>query len=268
MRAGSLVRKAAKGAVLPAGVVSPRRAGDVVILLYHRIGAGEGEIALPVHAFERQLAHLAERGPVLTLDAVLEGESAGGVVVTFDDGYRDFHRNALPLLVRHRVPAVLYLTTGNVAADAQAASSNPDALTWSQLEEALGTGLVTVGAHTDSHVDLSRAPQRMAADELRRSKETIEDRLGIPCRHFAYPWAVGSPAAEQVVRALFDTAARHAWRTNRRGRIDPYRLGRTPILRSDGSVFFRAKTRALLDGEAIFYRALGRGPWQRRRAGR
>ena len=37
------------------------------------------------------------------------------MVVTFDDGYRDFHDAALPLLVKHRVPAVLYLATGLVA---------------------------------------------------------------------------------------------------------------------------------------------------------
>jgi peptidoglycan/xylan/chitin deacetylase (PgdA/CDA1 family) len=262
VRAASLARKAAKSAALPGGVLSARRPGDVVILLYHRIGAGQGEIALPVDRFERQLAHLAERETVLGLDAALEDGSTGGVVVTFDDGYRDFHRHALPLLVRYRIPAVLYLTTGSVAS-AQAASSNPEALTWSQLDEGLGTGLMTVGAHTHTHVDLSRASERTATDELCRSKELIEDRLGVPCRHFAYPWAVGSPAADRVVRALFETAARHAWRTNRRGRIDPYQLGRTPILRSDGSLFFRAKARALLDGEAIVYRALGRGPWQR-----
>jgi peptidoglycan/xylan/chitin deacetylase (PgdA/CDA1 family) len=263
VRAASLVRKAAKGAVLPRGMISGRRPGDVVILLYHRVGAGEGEIALPVEAFERQLEYLSQRETVLELDAALADGSAGGVVVTFDDGYRDFHEHALPLLVRYRIPAVLYLTTGGVASDATAAWSGPDALTWSQLDETLGTGLMTVGAHTHSHADLSRASERTATEELRRSKELVEDRLGVACRHFAYPWAVGSPAADRAARALFDTAARHAWRTNRRGRIDPYELGRTPILRSDGSLFFRAKARGLLDGEAILYRALGRGPWQR-----
>ena len=76
---------------------------------------------------------------------------------------------------------------------------------------------------------------------MRRSKELIEDRLGVPCRHFAYPWAVGSaqPPTRWSAR-LFDTAAWDAWRTNRRDRIDRYRLGRTPVLRSDGELFFRA----------------------------
>ena len=36
-----------------------------------------------------------------------------------------------------------------------------------------------------------------------RSKELIEDRLGVACRDFAFPWAVASPAAVRVASAVF-----------------------------------------------------------------
>ena len=98
---------------------------------------------------------------------------------------------------------------------------------------------------------------------MRRSKELIEDRLQVPCEHFAYPLAVGGSAADRAARGLFRSAALDAWRTNRAGRIDPYRLGRVPILRSDGRFFFRRKVHGELDAEAWLYRALGRGPWGR-----
>jgi peptidoglycan/xylan/chitin deacetylase (PgdA/CDA1 family) len=262
MNPGSLARKAIKAAVLPLGLLEPRRRGDVTILLYHRVGDGTAEIELSARAFERQLELLKRRERVLTLDDALSGGSGsgGGVVVTIDDGYEDFHARVLPLLVRHRVPAVLYLATGLVA---NGRPSTPDALTWAQLEEAVSSGLITVGAHTHNHTDLSRADEREADEEMRRSKELVEDRLGRPCRHFAYPWAVASPAADRVARELFDSAALDAWRTNRAGRIDPHRLGRTPVLKSDGSFFFAAKVRGRMDGEAFAYRVLGRGPWGR-----
>jgi peptidoglycan/xylan/chitin deacetylase (PgdA/CDA1 family) len=258
----SLARKAVKAAALPGGIVGRRRPGDVVILLYHRVGGGGGEIDLPAALFERQLATLAERERVLTLDQAVAGGHQGGVVVTVDDGYRDFHDTVLPLLVRYRVPAVLYLATGLVAGE----SSAPDpaeALTWAQLAEAVATGLVTVGAHTHGHTDLSRATERVCQDEMARSKGLVEDRLDVACRHFAYPWAVASPVADRAARRLFDTAALDAWRSNRAGAVDPWRLGRTPVLASDGLAFFRAKVKGRLDGEAIAYRLLGRGPWRR-----
>jgi len=243
------------------GAARPRRPGDVVILLYHRVGVGDREIDMPASAFERHMAGLAEREQMLTIHDVAARDGRGGVVVTVDDGYADFYRHALPVLVRHRIPAVLYLASGLVANGQGTPDS--EALTWTQLEEAIATGLVTVGAHTHGHTDLTRATERQAEDEMRKNQVLVEDRLGVPCRHFAYPWSVGSPAADRVARRMFDTAALDAWRTNRRGRIDPHRLGRVPVLRSDGQVFFRAKVAGSLDSEALVYRALGRGPWGR-----
>jgi peptidoglycan/xylan/chitin deacetylase (PgdA/CDA1 family) len=253
---GTLVRRTAKAAVLPAGLVSRRRPGDVVILLYHRLGDTPSEIELPVGAFERHLRSLAERERPKPLDEALR---TGGVVVTFDDGTRDFHEHALPLLVRYRIPALLYLATGGVNG-----GTSPDALGWHHLAEAVATGMVTIGSHTHGHTDLSRATRGEAEEEMRRSKELIEQRLGVACTHFAYPWGVGSAAADEAARGMFDTAALDAWRTNRRGRIDPYRLGRVPVLRSDGQAFFRAKAAGRLDAERIVYRVLGRGPWRAR----
>jgi peptidoglycan/xylan/chitin deacetylase (PgdA/CDA1 family) len=270
---GTLARRGTRALLALPGFLGRRRPGDVVILLYHRVREGPGEIDLPPRAFEEQLRYLVERDRVLSLDEALAdgGDGAaegrgrgargrGGVVVTFDDGYRDFADAALPLLVRYRVPAVLYLATGLVAEE----GGGREGISWSALREAVATGLVAVGSHTHSHADLSRAAPEVCEEEMRRSKGLIEERLGVACRHFAHPYAVTSPAADRAARRYFDSAAPHAWRTNRRGRIDPYRLGRTPVLRSDGRALFRARVRGMLDAEAWMYRAARRGPWRPR----
>jgi peptidoglycan/xylan/chitin deacetylase (PgdA/CDA1 family) len=243
------------------GLPARRRSGDVVILLYHRLGSSRSEIEVDADVFEGHLEDLAANEHVLTLDEALSGTNGGGVVVTFDDGYRDFHDAALPLLVKHRIPAVLYLATSLVANGHGVPPG--DALTWTQLGEAVDTGLVTIGSHTHGHADLSKTTEGESEDEMRRSKDLIEDHLGTACTHFAYPWAVGSPAADRAARRLFRSAALDAWTTNRADRTDPHRLGRVPILRSDGRFFFRRKVRGQLDTEAWLYRALGRGPWGR-----
>jgi peptidoglycan/xylan/chitin deacetylase (PgdA/CDA1 family) len=255
--ATTLLRKATKAAVLPVGLVTRGHGDDVVVLLYHRVGDGMSEIELAPEALERQLEALSSARTVVTLEAALSG--APGVVVTFDDGTPDFLDRVVPALVRHGVPAVLYLATGMVAGQDGAPVG---ALSWAGLGEAVASGIVTVGSHTHGHVDLSSADEPTAAAEMRRSRDLIEDHLGIECRHFAYPWAVGGPAADAVARQLFDSAALDAWRTNRVG-FDPHRLGRVPILRSDGQFFFRRKVAGQLDSEAFIYKALGRGPWGR-----
>lgn len=255
MDRSALVRRAAKLAALSLGV-RRRDPRDLTVLLYHRVGIGDREIDVPTGDFEQQIASLAATERVLSLDDALS-EPRGGVVVTIDDGFRDFSEIVVPILERHRVPVTLYLATGLVANG----SSGPDSLTWRDLEDAVATGLITVGAHTHNHADLSMADETTADEEMRRSKEMIEDRLSVGCRHFSYPWSFCSPDADRVARRLFTSAAL-PWRTNRRGVTDPHRLGRTPILRNDTPMFFRAKVHGRLDGEAFVYRALRKGPWK------
>ena len=253
MSPDALARKAVKAAALPLGWHRGRRPGDTVILLYHRIGGDRTEIELSPTAFERQLRFLSSRERVRSIDDVV-GNDGGGVVISFDDGTRDFYEEVLPLLSTYRFPVVLYLATRMAEART--------GVTWEQLREAVSTGLVTVGSHTHSHADLSRASESEADQEMRRSRDLIEDRLGAPCRHFAYPWGVASPGARRAAERLFLSAALDTWVTNRRGRTDPLRLGRVPILRADGQFFFVRKVRGQLDGERFAYRLLRRGPWR------
>ncbi len=261
----TVVRQAGKVAVLPIGIASRRRRGDLTILLYHRVGPGTSQIEVGPAAFAEQLAQIVRRDRPLGLDEALDPATAdgGGVVVSFDDGLRDFHERVVPALVERGVPAILYLATGLVHGEGPAHVPDRERLTWSHLLECVGTGLVTIGSHTHTHADLGHASEREAAEEMQRSKDLIEDRIGVVCRHFAYPWAVASPGAELAARRIFASAALDAWRTNRRGRIDPHRLGRAPVLRADGRFFFGAKRVGALDGEALLYRALRRGPWGR-----
>ena len=257
---GTLARTGVKIAALPLGAGARRGARDAVILCYHRVGVGSREIDVPRERFEEQLDLLGSGGDVVSLPAALGGR--GGVVLTFDDGFRDFHEVVLPLLVERGIPALLYLATGFVdVGDPRQGVAPEGSLSWSMLEEAVATGLVTVGSHTHGHVDLSEAGAAFAAEEMRRSKELIEDRLGTPCEHFAYPWGKASAVAERCAAAHFVTAALEAWRTNRSGRVDVHRLGRVPVLRSDTGFFFRAKVQGRLNGERVAYRLLRKGPW-------
>ena len=75
-------------------------------------------ICMAPEVFERQIAFLARHYGCISMDQLLEALSAGrplprnAVVVTFDDGYRDNYDVAFPILRRHKVPAMFYVTTG------------------------------------------------------------------------------------------------------------------------------------------------------------
>lgn len=218
----------------------------IVVLIYHRVGAATGgQVDLPTATFEEQMASLRARGPVVTLDdalIALAGAPADGpdpIVVTFDDGTADFVEVALPVLVRHQVPATLYAATAFID-EGRPFPNDGRPTSWAALRDAVSTGLVTVGSHTHTHALLDRLPDAAVADELDRSIDRIAHELGAPPRHFAYPKAVApSPAAARAVAARFTSAALAGTRANPYGATDPQRLARTPIQVSDSATVGR-----------------------------
>ena len=251
MQAGSATgRRVAQRALkrIAAGVDRVRRPRPgVVVLLYHRVGAHSAgrEIDLPAELFESQLAEIADRCVALdealrTLNLSLP-PATDPIVVTFDDGTADFVDDALPLLVRYRVPAVLYVATEFVTEGREFPAGGRPA-SWAALRDAVSTGLVTLGSHTHSHALLDRCDDLAVAGELDRSIELIGEQTGERALHFAYPKAVpGTAAACQAVRRRFRSAALAGTRPNPYGATDPFRVARSPIQRSDGMRWFREK---------------------------
>jgi peptidoglycan/xylan/chitin deacetylase (PgdA/CDA1 family) len=225
------------------------RPRGLVFLIYHRVGARTAiSVDLPRPLFAEQLAALADGWTPITIDEaadlLVRSTAPPGpppVVVTFDDGTVDFVEEALPELVKQRIPATLYVATEHIEAGRLFPNDGRPA-SWAGLRDALSTGLVTIGSHTHTHRLLDRVDGRVAADELDRSIGLIESRLGVACGHFAYPKALlGSPAAEQAVRTRFRTAVVARTRPNPYGASDLHRLRRSPVQVGDGMRWFRRK---------------------------
>ena len=218
------------------------------MLCYHRVGRRTtSKVDLPGWLFEEQMARLVAGPGVFALDdalTLLDRPPRPGrdpVVVTFDDGTADFVDTALPILVRHQVPAVVYVATDFIE-QGRPFPEDGTPLSWSALAEAVSTGLVTVGSHTHTHALLDRLPAGEVDLELDRSIDLIGERLHVECRHFAYPKALaGSPEADRAVRARFVSAALAGTRVNPYQKTDPCRLARSPLQVSDGLTYFARK---------------------------
>ena len=94
----------------------------LLILCYHGIAQEDEHLwnpylfVPPEHLAARMRFLRTRRFNVLSLDEALKRLSSGSlpersVAVTFDDGYVDFYRLALPILRAYGIPATLYLTT-------------------------------------------------------------------------------------------------------------------------------------------------------------
>jgi peptidoglycan/xylan/chitin deacetylase (PgdA/CDA1 family) len=259
--------------------VRPPRRG-VVVLIYHRVGGGSGtEVDLSPRVFDEQMTWLAESGRAVSLDRavdLLTGRAViadrpddptadpthdpadGPVVVTFDDGTADLADVATPILERHRVPATVYLATGFVD-EGRPFPDDGAPLSWAAVRDMAATGVVTFGSHTHGHVLLDRLSPAKAIDELDRSRELVEQHVGAPAHHFAYPKAVAaSPAIEALVRERYRSAALGGNRPNPVGATDVHRLARTAVQVSDGPAYFVRKAEGGMALEDTIRRAVNR----------
>lgn len=70
-------------------------------------------------------------------------------------------------------------------------------MTWDQARALAKDPLVTLGAHTCRHLALAKLPAHEARREVTESIERLENELGKPCRHFAYPYGDAGSAGQR-----------------------------------------------------------------------
>jgi peptidoglycan/xylan/chitin deacetylase (PgdA/CDA1 family) len=89
----------------------------VLVLLYHRVTSlarDPQRLAVSPENFRRQLEWLKAHYPVLRFDEDWRSARRPAVVVTFDDGYADNAREALPIAEEAGVPVTFFISTGTL----------------------------------------------------------------------------------------------------------------------------------------------------------
>src|SRR4051794_20114411 len=73
-------------------------------------------------------------------------------------------------------------------------------MSWDELKKLATDPLVTIGAHTVSHVMLAKVPEELARTEMDMSRTVIESALGIRPAHLSYPVGDRTSAAAREFR--------------------------------------------------------------------
>ncbi len=243
--------------LIASGLMRPAK--GIPILMYHSVSDDPEHGTHPYHRLATSPAHfhvqmqwLHQQGyETIGVPEALERLSDGladhtrAVVLTFDDGFRDFLTDAWPTLSEFGFTATVFLPTGYIG-HPRMSFNRRDCLTWSEVR-ALHTEGARFGAHTVTHPRLHTLPWTDIRRELRDGKARIEEELQTTVDTFAYPYAFPQedlPFLNQLKMELSEVGYAYSV-TTAIGRsttgCDPLHLKRLPINQADDLSLFASK---------------------------
>ncbi len=178
-----------------------RQAGTmpVAVLFYHRVADEHpNPWTIATKAFAQHIDWLQAHFDIVSLSEGQHrlgpaGNSRPTVCITFDDGYADNHRFAIPLLIERRIPFTYFVTLGNVVEQRPFAHDLvrgvPMPVDTVEAIRALVNAGVEIGSHTRTHPDLGQITDEATLfDEVVRSTQELSELVETPIRYFAFPF--------------------------------------------------------------------------------
>lgn len=201
------------------GVLERVRRERSIVLGYHGVAKGRlrddpSLLQLSPRRFSRQLELIVDAGFHFVTMAAFARLADGGTpppgfaVVTFDDGMRNNHDVAMPILSEYEIPATVYVTIGFIGGSSPWIGPAGDGamMTASHLRDLVAAGW-ELGAHTMTHPDLSTLDYAACRREIEQSRTALEEIGGAPVETFAYPFGRYGPDALAAVRDVGFLAA-------------------------------------------------------------
>lgn len=180
-------------------------AKEIPIIMYHHVAPIQAKwdevrkkMTIEPKEFERQLTVLQKLNFatyfVKDLPELLNNypTSSRPIILTFDDGYKNFYINAYPLLKKYQMKASFYIINNLI--------NHPDYINTNQLIELSQSPLIEIGAHTLDHPYLSKLLAEKVQIEIERSKSELEQLLGQPILTFAYPYGDFNSSTIRIVK--------------------------------------------------------------------
>ena len=174
-----------------------RGKGKIPVLAYHQVSDSfSWSITRQrVSQFERGVRYLREVGyksaSISEITNSNHGKDDKKVILTFDDGYEDFYRDAFPILKQYDFTACVFIITGYIGEksdwDYNWGKYKKRHLNWQQIMEISQAGF-EIGSHTVNHPDLTKVSVKHINYELQASKEILENRLDRRVDFLSYPF--------------------------------------------------------------------------------
>ena len=116
------------------------------------------------------------------------------ILLTIDDGFSSFYKNAWPILKNNKIPFILFINTREVGSF--------NYMSWDQIKEINKEDFVEIGNHSHSHEYLVDMNDDVIKNDIIKSINIFNEKLGKNSDFFSYPFGEYSLAFKNIIKSL------------------------------------------------------------------
>ncbi|MFA6503368.1 MAG: polysaccharide deacetylase family protein [Patescibacteria group bacterium] len=163
-----------------------------VVLAYHSVSESPWVHAVNPDVFREQMMWLKNHAEIVSLDVLQKNLTYKGMLrkkplaaITFDDGYKDWLENAVPILVELKLAATFFVTTSFVSVTTLP-QAGLGAIKPADVSDLAQEGF-EIGGHGHTHTDLSACDGAAFRFEILESKKILESLTEQKVLRMSYP---------------------------------------------------------------------------------
>ena len=116
------------------------------------------------------------------------------ILLTIDDGYSSFYKNAWPILKEKKIPFILFVSTREVGA--------PGYMNWEEIKQISKENFVEIGNHSHTHEYLVDEDIKDIKKDILTSINIFKKNLGKNSEFFSYPFGEYSLEFKDLIKKL------------------------------------------------------------------
>ncbi len=168
--------------------------------MYHRFNENKyPSTNIRMNEFKQHLALIKKKNisfvnPKNFEKDIIERKHERKILITIDDGFLSFYKNAWPVLKSNKIPFILFVSTREVGKNGY--------MSWEQIREISKEDFVHIGNHSHSHEYLIDRTNNDILDDMKNSIRLFEKNLGSNSYFFSYPFGEYSLEFKKIIKDL------------------------------------------------------------------
>ena len=170
----------------------------IISLMYHRFEENKyPSTNIRISDFEEHIK-IIEQNKIKFINPrdfekeLIENKLQRKVLLTIDDGFLSFYKNAWPILKDKKIPFILFVSTREVGAF--------NYMSWDQIREISKEEFVEIGNHSHTHEYLADESEEQIKKDIRKSISIFKEKLGKNSVFFSYPFGEYSNNFKDIIK--------------------------------------------------------------------